>query len=78
MEKNYVILKAILVGDSRVGKTSILSQLTQRKFSSECEPTIGVEFGSKTFEINEKMFKLQIWDTVYQKFSKKNKEKKIF
>lgn len=64
MEKDFVILKAILVGESKVGKTSILTQLTERRFTSECKPTVGVEFGSKNFEINEKMFKLQIWDTV--------------
>ena len=68
MEKDFVILKSILVGETKVGKTSILTQLTVQKFNSECKPTIGVEFGSKNFEINEKMFKLQIWDTVTKNF----------
>lgn len=40
-------------------------QFIDRKFKSESDPTIGVEFGSKTIPLRGKTIKLQIWDTVY-------------
>ena len=39
-------------------------QFTDKKFKQDNDPTIGVEFGSKTMEIKGKVVKLQIWDTV--------------
>lgn len=41
-------------------------QFTDKKFKNDNDPTIGVEFGSKTLEIRNKIVKLQIWDTAGQ------------
>jgi small GTP-binding protein len=55
-------LKINLLGDGAVGKTSLLLRYTQQLFRSESRLTIGVEFLSKTMEIDSKRIKLQIWD----------------
>ena len=47
-----------------VGKSCLMLQFTDKKFKQDNDPTIGVEFGSKTMEIKGKVVKLQIWDTV--------------
>ena len=50
-----------------VGKTSILQKFTANEFSEEYQVTVGVEFGSKTIEIDDSTkVKLQIWDTAGQ------------
>ena len=41
-------------------------QFTDKKFKNGNDPTIGVEFGSKTLDIRNKVIKLQIWDTAGQ------------
>ncbi len=57
------LLKYIIVGDTGVGKSSLLLQLTSKKFSLNHELTIGVEFGSRMIDLNGTQIKLQIWDT---------------
>lgn len=47
-----------------VGKSCLMLQFTDNKFKQENDPTIGVEFGSKTITSKGKVIKLQIWDTV--------------
>lgn len=47
-----------------VGKSCILLQFTENKFRHQHELTIGVEFGAKTIDIDGKVVKIQIWDTV--------------
>ena len=48
MESFKYLLKIILIGDSNVGKSSIMLRFTTSRMKSvEYEPTIGVEFGSK-------------------------------
>lgn len=47
-----------------VGKSCILLQFTDNKFRNQHELTIGVEFGAKTIDIEGKIVKIQIWDTV--------------
>lgn len=45
---NYEYLfKLILIGDSSVGKSCLLTRLIDEYFKSECDPTIGIEFGTK-------------------------------
>ena len=48
-------------------------QFIYSRFKGEYDPTIGIEFGSKTIEINKYNIKLQIWDTVDIPFFKKIK-----
>ena len=61
-----VLLKLVMIGDSGVGKTNILSRYLTNQFSASTQPTVGVEFGSKIIKKGEKLIKLQIWDTAGQ------------
>ena len=58
---NYIL--CIILKRIAVGKSCILSQFTDNKFREQHEITIGVEFESKTIEINGKFIKIQVWDT---------------
>ena len=58
--------KIIFTGDSGVGKTSIINSIMGQKFSEEYEPSIGVDFFSKTIRYNGRLMKLQIWDSAGQ------------
>ena len=58
--------KIILIGDISVGKTSIINSLLGQKFNEEYEPSIGVDFFSKTLKYKNKSIKLQIWDSAGQ------------
>ena len=60
------MLKYIIIGDSGVGKSNILLRYTTDKFNEEFQTTIGVEFGAKNIKINNKIFRIQIWDTAGQ------------
>jgi|Transcript_88010 small GTP-binding protein len=60
------MFKYIVIGDTSVGKSCLLLQFTDKRFRSEHDVTIGVEFGSKTIDIDGKPTKLQIWDTAGQ------------
>ena len=61
-----VLYKLILVGDSGVGKTNILTRYTKDEFSFDSKTTLGVEFGSKIYNISDHNIKLQVWDTAGQ------------
>ena len=58
--------KIIFCGDAGVGKTSIINSIMGQKFSEEYEPSIGVDFFSKTVRYNGRLIKLQIWDSAGQ------------
>ena len=60
------LFKVLLVGDCGVGKSSILCRYIDAKFDPNYSPTIGVEFGSRTLQIDNAAAKLQIWDTAGQ------------
>lgn len=59
-------LKLVLVGDSGVGKSNIISKFTKNEFNLESKTTIGVEFAAKTVSVDQKSVKVQIWDTAGQ------------
>ena len=61
-----VSYKFIIIGSSGVGKTAILKRLIEDSFSEESQSTIGVEFATKTLEVEGKTVKAQIWDTAGQ------------
>ena len=64
---NYdYLLKYIIIGDAAVGKSNLLLRFAQNDFKAEYQLTIGVEFGAKNIDINNKKFRLQIWDTAGQ------------
>ena len=60
------LFKLILIGDSSVGKSNILLQYLKGQFDPNSKATVGVEFGTKNIEINNKKIKIQIWDTAGQ------------
>ncbi|KAM0953474.1 putative small GTP-binding protein [Dioscorea sansibarensis] len=60
------LFKIVLVGDSGVGKSNILSRFTRNEFCLESKSTIGVEFATRTLQIEGKTVKAQIWDTAGQ------------
>ena len=60
------LFKLIIVGDSNVGKTNIMSKYIHNKFNYTSKSTIGVEFGTKIVKIDNKKIKAQIWDTAGQ------------
>ena len=59
-------IKLILVGDKSVGKTSIITQFSEKQFSNEYIPTIGSDKIMKEIEIKGEKLNLEIWDTVGQ------------
>ncbi len=65
-ESYDLIFKLILIGDTGVGKSNILSRYINNEFSLATQPTVGVEFGSKIIKKDDKSIKLQIWDTAGQ------------
>jgi Ras-related protein Rab-11A len=60
------LFKTVLIGDSAVGKSNLLSRFVQDTFSLDAKSTIGVEFAAKTIETEGKRIKAQIWDTAGQ------------
>jgi len=60
------LLKVIILGDSGVGKTSLMNQYVSRKFSSHYKATIGADFLTKEVMVDEKLVTMQIWDTAGQ------------
>ena len=63
---NFINFKIIIVGDSGVGKSSILKRAVQNKFDGSYQATIGFEFLLMHFKVNDLKLKLQIWDTCGQ------------
>ena len=59
--------KIVLLGESGVGKTSILSQFIEQTYQEDIQSSTGGTFSSKTLIIgNSKLLKLEIWDTAGQ------------
>ncbi len=57
------LFKILLIGNSAVGKSSLLLRFSDNVFNESFLPTIGVDFKIRTFELQGKTVKLQIWDT---------------
>jgi Ras-related protein Rab-1A len=62
----YRLLKIIIIGESGVGKSSLLSRYSDDTFSNDFLSTIGVDFKMKQLEYNNNSYKIQIWDTAGQ------------
>ncbi len=58
--------KVVVVGDSGVGKTNLIKRFINDTFNKDSKATVGVEFLSKTYLINQEVFKIEIWDTAGQ------------
>lgn len=60
------LFKIVLIGDSAVGKSNLLSRFARNEFDNNSKATIGVEFQTQVVEIDGKEVKAQIWDTAGQ------------
>lgn len=60
------LLKIIILGDSGVGKTSIMNRYVNKKFSSQYKATIGADFVTKDVVVDDRLVTMQIWDTAGQ------------
>jgi len=65
-ERYDFLYKIVLIGDSFVGKSNLLSRFTRNQFNMESKNTIGVEFATRSIQTDGKTIKAQIWDTAGQ------------
>lgn len=59
-------IKTLIIGDSGVGKSSIMNQFTEQKFANSYNCTVGVDFKTTWANISKKSVKFLIWDTAGQ------------
>jgi len=64
--RKKVLLKVIVLGDSGVGKTSLMNQYVNKKFSGQYKATIGADFLTKEVIVDDRIVTMQIWDTAGQ------------
>jgi len=60
------IVKVLIIGNTRVGKSSIVLRFADAKFEPSFITTIGVDFRTKVLNIDNKSIKLYVWDTAGQ------------
>lgn len=61
-----LLAKVIIIGDSGVGKTNLLTKFCDGVFKDSYVATIGVDFKIKTINVDGSKIRLQIWDTAGQ------------
>jgi len=64
--RKKVLLKVIILGDSGTGKTSLMNQYVNKKFSNQYKATIGADFLTKEVMVEDRLVTMQIWDTAGQ------------
>ncbi|KAG9395029.1 Small GTPase superfamily [Carpediemonas membranifera] len=64
--KKKVLLKIIILGDTGVGKTSLMNRFVNQKFTATYKATIGADFLTKEVTVNGQRVTMQIWDTAGQ------------
>ena len=55
--------KIVLLGESPVGKTSLMYQCTENRFVPDTQPTIGASFVSRRLEVDDQTIDVMLWDT---------------
>ncbi|CAI8017967.1 Ras-related protein SEC4, partial [Geodia barretti] len=60
------IYKILIIGDSNVGKTALLTRFVEGRFQSVFMSTVGIDYKNKVITLEEENVKLQIWDTAGQ------------
>jgi len=63
---NDLTCKVLILGESKVGKSSILNRFTERHFTENLPPTLGIDYKITKVIIDKTEVKLQIWDTAGQ------------
>eukprot|EP01130_Rhizamoeba_saxonica_P004278 TRINITY_DN174_c0_g2_i1.p1 TRINITY_DN174_c0_g2~~TRINITY_DN174_c0_g2_i1.p1 ORF type:complete len:217 (+),score=50.48 TRINITY_DN174_c0_g2_i1:34-651(+) len=66
MSRKKTLLKIIILGDSGVGKTSLMNQYVNNRFSTAYKATIGADFLTKEVMVDDRLITMQIWDTAGQ------------
>ena len=66
MDKDEIAIKVTLIGESSVGKTSIINRYTKGNFSQELESTLGANYSQKKIVRQGKKIRLDLWDTAGQ------------
>ena len=61
-----LLYKIIIIGDTCVGKSNILSRYLKDEFREDSKSTVGVELGTKFLKVKDVGTKIQIWDTAGQ------------
>lgn len=64
--RKKILLKIIILGDSGAGKTSLMNQFVNRKFTNQYKATIGADFLTKDVMVDDRVVTMQIWDTAGQ------------
>ena len=62
MEDSTIYIKLLVVGNSGVGKTSILNQYCNKKFDQFSSTTVGCDFSTKIITRSDLTIRLQLWD----------------
>ncbi|XP_053718706.1 ras-related protein Rab-25-like [Synchiropus splendidus] len=62
-ESYNFVFKVVLIGESGVGKSNLLARFTKNEFNHDSRTTIGVEFSTRTIQLDNYIIKAQIWDT---------------
>jgi Ras-related protein Rab-18 len=63
VSSHFLHLKVLLLGESGVGKSSLLQRFVADRFAESQPATIGVDFATKVLEVYDHRVKLTIWDT---------------
>ncbi|KAJ8510576.1 hypothetical protein OPV22_001010 [Ensete ventricosum] len=66
VEEEEYLFKVVIIGDSAVGKSNLLSRYARNEFNLHSKATIGVEFQTQSVDVDGKEVKAQIWDTAGQ------------
>ena len=59
-------IKIMVIGESLVGKTALITRYTNNSFSGTYLTTVGIDFQTKLLNINDKTIKVELWDTAGQ------------
>ena len=65
-DDNNIDLKAILVGESGVGKTNLINTSLGKEFDPNNNTTVAKSYSRKDFQINDKKYDIDLWDTAGQ------------
>lgn len=63
LSEKKCFVKVVAIGDSGVGKTSLIQMFEHSRHTESFKPTIGADFSNKEITINGRVVTLQIWDT---------------
>lgn len=58
--RKKVLLKVIILGDSSVGKTSLMNQYVNKRFSNQYKATIGADFLTKEVVVDDRVVTMQV------------------